>query len=474
MMKIALFIPELFLLFSCLLIFLVTLREKDGRQARDLTTALAVLNVLITLSGLGLEGDLFFGAYRLDLFSQLFKLLIGAGLLAVLLVGRELKGINAEVRAEYYLFLLLSTLGLVMLVSSVELLTIFVSLELSSFALYLLVPMRDDRTGVRFQMEAAIKYLLFGVMATGVMLYGMSYLFGLTGTTYLSALVPALLQIGPTPAAVVGVAMVMAGFFFKLGLFPFHFWLPDVYQGASNETTTFIASVPKLGAVALLIRLALLAEPSGAVLVNLLTVLAVASMFYGNLIALVQKDIKRMLGFSGIAHAGFVLLGIITFRDAGYASAIYYIIGYMVMILACFLVICKVSRHGENLTISDLAGLHKRAPILALTLTVGMFALAGIPPFVGFMGKFMLLAGALQAGHLPLVILAAINTAIAIYYYLSVVRISYCSDPEQRPAVEVDFTTKAVSVVLMLAIIIMGVVPQGVVEIATAAVRIIR
>ena len=470
-MKMALFFPELFLLLSCLVIFLLTLGKMSSSTVRNLTAALSVVAFLICLGSLRLEGDLFFKTYKIDLFSQLFKLMITGGVAVLLLFSRELKGIEDNIRAEYYLFLLLSALGLVMLVSSVELLSIFVALELSSYALYLLVPMRDDHTGLREQMEAGIKYILFGVVATGVMLFGMSYLFGLTGTTYLNELIPAMNQVIASPAAIVGIALVMGGFFFKLGLFPFHFWLPDVYQGASNETTAFIASVPKLGAVALLIRIATLASPSAETLVNLLMILAVCSMFYGNLIALIQKDIKRMLAFSGIAHAGYVILGVITLKDTGFATAIYYITGYMLMNLACFLVICNVSIKGENLAISDLTGLYKRAPLMAFTLAVGMFALAGIPPFVGFMGKFMLLAGALREGYLALVILAAINTAISIYYYLSVVRISYCTDPEERPAVTVAPLAQAVSIGLVIIIIIMGVMPAAVVDIATAAVK---
>ena len=469
-MKMALFFPELFLLVSCLVIFLLTLGKMSSSTVRNITAALSVVAFLVCVGSLRLEGDLFFKAYRIDLFSQLFKLLITGGV-ALLLLFSQLKGIEEDIRAEYYLFLMISALGLVMLVSSVELLSIFVALELSSYALYLLVPMRDDHGGLRDQMEAGIKYILFGVVATGVMLFGMSYLFGLSGTTYLAELIPAMHSLIATPAAIVGIAMVMGGFFFKLGLFPFHFWLPDVYQGASNETTAFIASVPKLGAVALLIRIATLASPSAETLVNLLMILAVCSMFYGNLIALVQKDIKRMLAFSGIAHAGYVILGIITLKDTGFATAIYYITGYMLMNLACFLVICNVSPRGENLAISDLTGLYKRAPLMAFTLAVGMFALAGIPPFVGFMGKFMLLAGALKEGYLALVILAAINTAISIYYYLSVVRVSYCTDPEERPAVAVAPLAQAVSIALVIIIIIMGIMPASVVDIATAAVR---
>lgn len=472
-MKVMLFAPELFLLFGSLGLFLVSLGEKTAGRARNTAVGLAILNIAVCTAGLGLEGELFFQAYRIDLFSQFFKLLIAIGFAVVVLFGRDLKGVRERVRPEYYLFLVLSCLGLFMLVSSVELLTLFIALELSSYSLYLLVPMRDDRTGVRMQMESAIKYILFGVVATGIMLFGMSYLFGLTGTTYLSELLPSLHRLSHSTVAIAGLVMVMCGFFYKLAVFPFHFWVPDVYQGASNETTAFIASVPKVAAVAMLIRMVTFVAPEQPAVINLLMALSVCSMFYGNLVALVQKDVKRMLGFSGIAHAGYVLLGLITLKETGYATATYYICGYLLMSLACFLVICKVSENGENVLIEDLSGLHKRAPLLALTLAVGMFALAGIPPFVGFMGKFMLLTGALKQGYVALVIIAAINTAISIYYYLSVVRVTYCSNPDGRPAVAVDGLTKAMSVALIAIIIALGLAPDQLLQMAADAVRTI-
>ena len=472
-MKLMLFAPELFFLIGSLGIFLASIGNASGRRARTITLGFAIVNIGISIACLNLTGELFYQAYKIDLFSQIFKLLVVVGFAVVLLFSKELKGINDEVRPEYYLFLLLSTLGLMMMVSSVELLTLFIALELSSYSLYLLVPMREDRGGLRMQMESAIKYVLFGVAATGIMLFGMSYLFGLTGTTYLNELLPKLHQMGANPVALVGIAMVMGGFFFKLAVFPFHFWVPDVYEGASNETTAFIASVPKIAAVAMLIRFVSLIGPDDQTLVTMLMILSVSSMFYGNLVALVQKDIKRMLGFSGIAHAGYVLIGLITLNDAGFAKSMYYIVGYLLMSLACFLVICTVSKDGENLAIEDLSGLHKRAPILALTLLIGMFALAGIPPFVGFIGKFMLLAEALKKEYLPLVILAAINTAISIYYYLSVVRVAYSTDAEARPAVAVDGTTKVLSVALMVMIITLGLFPARVLEIAEKAVKTI-
>lgn len=467
------FLPELILLGAGLIIFIVSLGKTNAAVTRDIAIGLGAAVFGATLLSYSQEGKLFFNAYQVDLFSQVFKTLIAGAMLLVLLFGQKLKGISEKVHPEYYLFLFMSVLGLMMLVSSVELLAIFVSLELSSFAVYIMVPMRDDEGKFRFQMEAGIKYLLFGVTATGFMLFGMSYMYGLTGSTELSTVIKGLSGMWDQPAAVIAMTMVLAGFFYKLAIFPFHFWVPDVYEGASNETTAFIASVPKLAAVALLIRLVSLISGDGQVILNVLIVCSLASMFYGNLSALVQTDVKRMLGFSGIAHAGFVLLGILTFQITGYANAMYYIIGYVIMNLACFLVICTVSENGENVAIDDLSGLHKRSPIMAFTLAVGLFALAGIPPFVGFMGKFMLLTGALKEGYLIVVILAAINTAIAIYYYLSVVRVTYCSDSEERSIVSPSMLTNITSVFLLAVIVIMGVQPQFFVDYASTVVQTI-
>ncbi len=466
-----LFLPELTLLGAGLLFFVFSLGAHSSDTIRNLAIALCAVTLAATLAAYNASGELFYGAFKVDLFSQVFKILIALATLIVVIFSDKLPGIKSKYLSEYYIFLTMSVLGLMMLVSSVELLAIFISLELSSFAVYIMVPMRDESHGSKAQMEAGIKYLLFGVAATGFMLFGMSYLFGLTGSTRLDVIITKLSSLYTQPAAIIAISLVLAGFFYKLALFPFHFWVPDVYEGSSNETTAFIAAVPKIAAVAMLIRFVNLATGNGQVIVNLLMVCAVLSMFYGNLSALVQKDFKRMLGFSGIAHAGFVLLGLITFHVTGYAAALYYITGYVFMNLACFLVICSISKDGSNLAIEDLSGLHKRAPLLALTLTVGLFSLAGIPPFVGFTGKFMLLLGALREDYLLLVILAAINTAIAIYYYLSVVRLTFCSDPDDRGIVETSFMTNAVSVLLILVIIIMGVIPSRFLDVAQSSIQ---
>ncbi|MCL1986293.1 MAG: NADH-quinone oxidoreductase subunit N [Betaproteobacteria bacterium] len=472
-MKLILFAPELILLLGGLLLFSLSLCKRRAGLPRRLTRLVALAATVACALTLHAQGTLFFDAYRIDLFSQLMKCITCAGFAAALFASSSLTGVAEEIRAEYYFFLILSSLGLVLLVSSADLLTMFISLELSSYSLYLLVPMRDDRQGLRIQMESAIKYILFGVAATGVMLFGMSYLFGLTGTITFHQLLPALRPMMHNPAALAAIAMTLGGFFFKLTVFPFHFWAPDVYQGASNETAAFIASVPKVAAVGLLVRIASLATPDGSFLVLMLATLSVCSMFYGNLAALVQTDVKRMLGFSGIAHAGYIMLGLVTLGETGYATAIYYVIGYLVMILAGFLVVCAVSKDGENVLVSDLNGLYKRSPLLAFTLAVSMFAMAGIPPFAGFMGKFMLLTAAYKAGFLPLVIIAVVNTAISIYYYLCVVKAAYSGDPGDSPGLAVAPSTKAASALLTVVTVALGVMPDRVLAIATEAVKAI-
>ncbi len=454
-----LFLPELSLLLAGLVLFCVSLGKFSPRATKNITSYIMLLTVITTLSTLNCSGTLFYGAFQVNLFTQLMKSLVAVGTLIMLLFSNADSGVRKKTQPEYYLFLLMSVVGLMMLVSSTELLAIFVSLELSSFTVYLMVAMRKNDTGKGIQSEAAIKYLLYGVVASGLMLFGMSYIYGLTGTTRLAEITPILTELFPQPMAVIALLLVFAGFFYKLALFPMHFWVPDVYEGAGNETTAFIATIPKLIGVALLIRLTLLIAEPNQMLTMVLGICAVLSMFYGNLAALVQKDLKRLLGFSGIAHAGFALLAVTLFDLPGYATAIYYIAGYMLMNLACFLVVCTLSKDGKNVRTEDVTGLYQRAPLLAITLTCGLFSLAGIPPFVGFMAKFTVLIGALHQGYLLFVILAAINTAIALFYYLSIVRLAYCTDDEKRPPVTTPWHVNLLAILLIGAIILMGIMP---------------
>jgi len=473
-MNFILFLPELFLILGSLAVFVIALGSGRDRLAAGVAAITALAATAACVATLGLQGELFFHAYRVDLFSQLFKLVIAGGLAAVVLFGRGLPDIRDDVRPEYFLFLLLGSLGLLMLVSCVELISLVVALELSSCALYLLVPLRREGPGLRIQMESAAKYVMFGVAATGILLFGMSYLYGMTGSTYFIDIAPAQASRWFDPAAVAAVSLTLLGLFFKLAAFPMQLWAPDVYQGASDETTAFVAAVPKVAAVAVLIRFLLCADPSDDRLTLLLTVSSIGSMFLGNLVALVQKDLKRMLGYSTIAHAGYVMLGLVTMGEGGYGAAIFYIVGFMAMNLTAFLVICRVSPDGRNPLIDDLAGLHARAPLAALILAGSMFALAGIPPFVGFIGKFQLMAAALDRGLVTLVVLAAVNTAIGVYYYLNVVRVIYFEPAGELPEVRLGRLDTVLGVALFLTVIILGILPAPLLDAALAAVRGLR
>jgi NADH-quinone oxidoreductase subunit N len=469
------FLPELVLLTGALALFVITLGESRGAQARTVALVTALATVACCAFCLGQRAVLFSGAYRVDAFSQLLKLVFACGFTFVLLLSSDLPDIRPRIKPEYFFFLTLSVSGLIMLVSCIDVITLVIALELSSFPLYFLVPMRREREGQRSQMESAVKYIMFGVAANGLMLFGLSYLFGLTGTTSLPLMLIKLQPVIHTPLAVAGLALAFCGLFYKLAVFPFHFWTPDVYQGASNETASLIASLPKIGAVAVLIRFTSLASADNHTIANLLTGLAIASMFYGNLIALVQKDLKRLLGFSGIAHAGYAVIGFVALSEAGFTAALYYIVGYMLMVLACFVVICKVSRDGTNVAIAELAGLHRRSPLLALTLITGLFALAGIPPFVGFMGKLSLLTAALSQGHLALVIVAVVNAAIAVYYYLRVIREAVFGEtPNDLPRIVLDWPTRIVCVLLIAGILVLGVAPAPVLDAITDSLAFVR
>jgi len=370
--------------------------------------------------------------------------------------------------AEYFMFLGFSTLGLMMLVSSIELISIVISLEISSYSLYVIVPLRKGQT--RVQLEASMKYFFFGAISTGIMLYGMSYLYGIAGSTFLPDIIAAFPKFSHHPVGITALILTLTGFFFKLSLFPMHFWAPDIYEGASNNTTTFIATVPKIAATALLLRIILIVPPLSYQFVTMLMILSALSMTFGNLAALVQKDIKRLLAYSGIAHAGYLMMGILALSRDGSASAIYYIGVYLFMNLGCFYVIVLLSKGGENILLNDLMGLAKRSPLLALVLAVSAFSLAGIPPTGGFTGKLFLFTSAFKAGHLAIVIIGAVNTVISIFYYLNLVRMGYSKESATAAPLTLSFYEKVLCYILIFIILYMGIMPFGVMEIFRAAI----
>ncbi|UCG13555.1 MAG: NADH-quinone oxidoreductase subunit N [Deltaproteobacteria bacterium] len=465
-----LFIPELYLLLMAAVFFVLAMTtQPDPRRDYFIAILLALVGVAVCLVSVRLEGTLFYKVYRVDLFSQVFKVILATGLFLVICICSELNGIEARHHPEFYLLLTICTLAMMLLVSSVELLTIYVALELSSYSLYILVPLRR---GYGVHIESGLKYFLIGAFASAVMLFGIAALYGVVHTTYVAEIVKVLPGAIARPAAIIGLVLTLCGFFFKLAVFPFHFWAPDAYQGAANQVTAYIATASKVAAVAILIRMVALSSGSCKYLVHVLVTLSIASMTVGNLVAIVQKDMKRLLAYSSISHAGYVLIGILSMSPGGYSGAIFYAAAYLMMTFTCFLVVVKVAYDGSDLKIAQLAGLHRRSPILAMALMISVFSLAGIPPTIGFTGKFLVFIAAMRKGYVILVLIAMMNVLISLYYYLLIVKAAYLLEPDDDMSLlPISVTTKFFTGALVTAIVVGGVFPHYLLELARAAAR---
>ena len=463
-----LFSPELYYFLSAM-VFLGLCMSKRANPERDYRVALllAALGVVICMSAVKFEGLLFYKAYQVDLYSQVFKVMLSLGLFLIICICSELNGIKRRYHAEFYMLLVVCTLAMMLLVSAVHLLSIYVALELSSYSLYILVSLRR---GQGFGLEAGIKYFLIGVFASAVMIFGVALLYSVSQEVFVAELIRVIPGMIDKPVVVAGMLLTLCGFFFKLAVFPFHFWAPDVYQGAANQATAYIATASKVAAIAVLTRMVALTGDGSIYLINLLVTLSIISMTLGNLAAIVQKDIKRLLAYSTVAHAGYVLIGILSMNPAGYTSVIYYALALLVMKFTVFLVVIKVAADGQNLEIAHLAGLHRRSPLLAMALMISIFSLAGIPPTIGFTGKFLVFAAALQRGYFTLVLIAMINVVISLYYYLLVLKAAYLREPqEEKPALRISAPIKILTGTLVGIIVVAGIFPRHLIELARAA-----
>lgn len=470
-MNFHLFLPELVLILMILVFFFSSLSEKKEKYTDTLAIFFTLIATGAAAYSLCSEGELFSGFYKVDLFSQSFKLLILTAFLLVLILGRGLKSIKKEISAEYVMFLTISTFGLVCLTSAVELVTIILCLEISSFSLYIAIPFRSDNANGKHY-EAGLKYILFGALSTGITLFGMSYIFGMCHTTQLKELLvvlPGVME--SSPVGTIGLVMVLTGFFFKLALFPMHFWTPDIYEGSANETAAYIATLPKIAGIALVIKFMAVSGVESGDIVLIMSVLAVLSMTIGNLSALVQEDIKRLVAYSAIAHAGYIMIGVLSAGSQGFSSSIYYIVGYVLMNIALFFVVYNLSEEGENLSFESLKGLSKRSPFLAFTLALAAFGMAGIPPTVGFTTKFMVFTSAIAKGYYAIVIIGVINAGISAYYYLKLVRAAYTMGTGDESPFRLGFPKAVFAVLINIAIIFTGVYPEPIVSGAIEAVK---
>lgn len=475
----ALVLPEIVLLVAAMAILIIDAFSDDPKRTltytlSNLTLALVFVVSLWQWVG-GVSGTGFYSMVVVDSFSHFVKLVSYLAVFATMVYSREYIQTRDMLRGgEFYVLVLLALLGQMVMISAGNMLAIYLGLELMSLAIYALVAMRRDHEQ---STEAAMKYFVLGSLASGFLLYGMSMVYGATGSLDL-AVIGSTVQSGDMQMALVfGLVFIVAGLAFKLGVVPFHMWVPDVYTGAPTAVTLVLAAAPKLAAFAIVMRL--LVTGLGELTISwqpMLIILAVLSMAIGNLTALMQTNIKRMLAYSSISHMGFVLLALASgstegnmFVNAGaYGSALFYMISYVLTTLASFGVVMVMSRQGfecENL--EDFKGLNKLNPTLAGVLLLVMFSLAGIPPLIGFYAKLMVLQAVIQTGMVWLAVVAVMFSLIGAFYYLRVVKLVYFDQPAPDRVVDrvptVPASLLAVNVGLIL---LLGLVPAGLMNIS--------
>ena len=459
-------LPEIYLTAAICLVLLVDVFA--GAAARRVTPTLTLLVIAagaaLTLgfSQVGVPVELFSGMYLADPLATLLKLVTMLFVAVALLYSRHYLEARGILKGEYYVLALTAMLGIFVIISAGSLLTLYIGIELLSLSLYALVAFDRD-SGVAA--ESAMKYFVLGAIASGCLLYGMSMIYGMTGTLLLGELA-AVLQGEPSLGLIMGVVFVVVGVAFKFGAVPFHMWVPDVYHGAPTSVTLFIATAPKIASFALAFRL--LSGALGNVAetwIQMLVIVAVLSALLGNVVAIAQTNLKRMLAYSAIGNVGFILFGFVAGTEQGYEAALYYTIAYVLTTIGAFGVMLLVSRPGfEADELEHYKGLHARDPVLALTMMVLMFSLAGIPLTVGFLAKLQVFQALWESGHLVLVLLAALVSVIGLFYYLRVVKILYFDAPGDLPRPDSHGGVKLALGLNAAAVVGLGVVPQSLIE----------
>lgn len=394
-----------------------------------------------------------------DTLSDVIKMMMYLGTSLILVYTRKYLQDRNLYRGEFYAMVLFGLLGMMIMVSGHNLLTIYMGLELLSLCLYSLVAF--DRDNPRAS-ESAMKYFVLGALASGMLLYGMSMLYGMTGSLDVSDIANSISQQPKSPVLIMGLVFLVAGIAFKFGAVPFQMWVPDVYQGSPTPMTLLIGSVPKLAAYAMTVRLLVQGlHPLAMDWQDMLMLMAVLSIIIGNFSAIVQTNLKRMLAYSTISHVGFILFGMMSANANGFASSFFYISAYVLMSIAGFGIILLLSRQGfEAEEINDLKGLNQRHPWFAFLMLIIMFSMAGIPPTIGFYAKFTVLQAAWQAGFTWQVVFAVLMATIGAFYYLNIVRKMYFDAPEDHTPLSAPIDMRFILSVHTLALLGLGLFPE--------------
>ena len=454
--------PEIFLLAATCLILLVDLFLDDRQRWQTFVLAIAALAGtawIAAQTGMEVRTVGWHGTYVGDPLATLLKIVACGAVAVAFLYSYGYLERRGLLKGEYFLLGLFALLGIMVLASANSLVTLYLGVELLALSLYAMVAFHRDSGSAA---EAAIKYFVLGSIASGSLLYGISIIYGVTGTLELGRLAQAVATLGPQQVGLLfGLAFVIVGVAFKFGAVPFHMWVPDVYQGSPTAVTLFLSSAPKLASFALAFRL--LGEGLAGLHTGwgqMLAIVAVLSMALGNVVAIAQGNIKRMLAYSTISHVGFILLGILAGTTEGYQAALYYTIAYVIMSVGGFGMVILLSRGGfEAEQLDDFKGLNARSPWFAAVMLMLMFSMAGVPPFIGFWAKLAVIQAVLHIGALWLAIVAVAFSVVGAYYYLRVVKLMYFDEPDERRSLEGGRTLRLVLSLNGLAVLVLGLFP---------------
>ncbi len=458
-----LLMPELIIALTLLIVLVFDLFDSISKSILGWMTIVGsgiALWVSIQMHQAGTVGTQFNDMFKVDNFSLFFNIIFLVSTILVALISLSYLGRDDRKQGPYYLLILLATLGMMLMAAGNELIIVFLGLELMSLSLYVLAGYFRESPA---SSEAGMKYLLLGAFASAFFLYGIALIYGGAGTTNVPAIAEAITVPNKSPLLLAGMFLLIVGFGFKVAIVPFHQWAPDVYEGAPTTVAAFISAGPKAAGFAAFLRIFMEALPNLQVeWSGVIIVLAMLTMTVGNVIAIAQTSIKRMLAYSSIAHAGYILIGLAAANNDGISSAMLYLLVYCVMNIGAFgAVILAKTEDGESLVISDYAGLGLRKPLLAMFMTIMLLSLAGFPPTAGFVGKFYIFKSAVQAGHIWLVIVGAVNTAISAFYYLRVVVTMYMREPEEELPFASYPSTLVVGLVLAaIGVLLIGILPS--------------
>lgn len=474
-MNIALATPEIFLLAAACFVLLLDVFISDNYRVVSYISAIGALMATLFLVVASYGGDktlAFNNMFVLDNMAIVLKASVLMVVIAAFVYSRTYLLERNIFKGEYYTLGLFSTLGMMVMISANTMLVLYLGLELMSLALYAMVAFRRDHSRAS---EAGMKYFVLGAIASGMLLYGMSILYGMSGSLELKGVAAyvASQNIMTDVVLLFGLTFIIVGLGFKFGVVPFHMWVPDVYQGAPTPVTMFLGSAPKIAAFAMTMRLLVSGMEFGSAgWQQMLIPLAVLSLIIGNLAAIAQSNLKRMLAYSTIAHMGFVLLGVLSANEPGYSSAMFYAITYAVTALGGFAIIIILSGSGiEAEELDDLRGLNDRHPWYALMMLLFLFSMAGIPPLVGFYAKLAILQAVIQAGFVWLAVLAVIMSVIGAFYYLRAVKLMYFDKPVETVSLQMTTGFNALLSVNGLLLVILGIFPGFLMAICVQAIR---